>query len=164
MRFSRVFVAAASSALFTVAATSKPIHKQEPQQWKPMMNTEHLKAYAAEKDCTGIEYEHTKLFAEVDNVGASAQIDLFTSRAGRDPDYISRAVATGQTMAIIYNGLGQIALAKGCPAQAREWYLKTIEGFTGAAYAAQRERAKIGLDDVRAYKPPTPAAPAEAAK
>jgi len=51
-----------------------------------------------------------------------------------------------------YNAIGQGALDKGCPNEAREIFLSVIDRFQGETYAASRDRAKIGIDDARAVQ------------
>lgn len=48
------------------------------------------------------------------------------------------------------NKLAGEAMAKHCLPQARAVYLSIIETFTRSSYAAIRQRAQIGVDDVRA--------------
>jgi len=48
------------------------------------------------------------------------------------------------------NRLAGAAMAKGCREVARDTYLSVITEYTGTAYAALRQRAQIGLDDLRA--------------
>ena len=46
----------------------------------------------------------------------------------------------------------------GCAAKARETYLFVIETFIGIGYSAMRQRAQIGIDDLRASSQARPSA------
>jgi len=69
----------------------------------------------------------------------------------------SNMLALSQTVAIQWNAFAGAAADKGCGPTARTLYLYVIETFTGSAYAAMRQRAQIGIDDLRAA--PARAAP-----
>lgn len=55
----------------------------------------------------------------------------------------------GQQAATDMNRAAQAAADKGCPAIARKWWIYVIENFIGNGYAAMRQRAQIGIDDLR---------------
>ena len=46
--------------------------------------------------------------------------------------------------------VAEYATEKHCPQTARKTYLAVIDTFTGSDYAAVRQRAQIGIDDLRA--------------
>ena len=48
--------------------------------------------------------------------------------------------------------LADAAKNRGCTKEARAFYDNVIKIFTGTAYEGQRDRAKIGLDDLQAMK------------
>lgn len=93
-----------------------------------------------------------KLLIEVSDVIARG------AQAARQRD----AVEMSQWPARYQNRVAQAAADKGCSDLARELYLDVIDRYTGTAYAAMRERARIGIDDLRASRsrttPPPPAA------
>ena len=60
------------------------------------------------------------------------------------------AVADSQNVATEYNGLAIVAQRNGCEDIARSLYLKVIETYVGAGYEAMRQRAQIGMDNLRA--------------
>ncbi len=53
-------------------------------------------------------------------------------------------------IASTHNELGSYAFRRGCLEDARRIFLYVIEIYVGSGYAAIRQRAQIGIDDVRA--------------
>jgi hypothetical protein len=49
--------------------------------------------------------------------------------------------------------MAEAAAAKHCNKTARQTYLEVIDTFTGSGYTAERQRAQIGIDDLRAFEP-----------
>ncbi len=60
----------------------------------------------------------------------------------------AREMAAGYTLTA-----ADVAAIQGCPAIAHDLYHLVINTYTGGAYAAYRQRAEIGLDDLRAARP-----------
>jgi hypothetical protein len=57
-----------------------------------------------------------------------------------------------QDVAVWYLEAAAAAAKRGCPAAAKEIYTSVIETFIGSAYDAYRQRAEIGLDDLRGQR------------
>jgi hypothetical protein len=85
-------------------------------------------------------YKALMTILDVEDLSASVAID------GDAPD----APWKGQRAAADYNRVAQTAANKGCDATARRIYLKVVDRYVGPDYAAMRQRAQIGLDDLRA--------------
>ena len=109
---------------------------------------ELLEDYRAEPGCENRYFDALRNSLAIDDLGVRARI------YARRPD----ALEYGQQAAINYNQAAQVAADKGCPAIARGLWLSVIEQFTGSGYAAQRQRAQIGIDDLRsaAIQPRSP--------
>jgi hypothetical protein len=67
--------------------------------------------------------------------------------AGELDDLESRQLAAGWLLDV-----GDAAAEHGCPEEARMTYQFVIKVFIGEGYAAHRQRAQIGLDDLRAQR------------
>lgn len=76
--------------------------------------------------------------------------DLQGSAASDDLDLPLPYLESVLSNAAAFNAIGQGALDKGCPKEARAIFLSVIDQFQGEAFAAARDRAKIGVDDARA--------------
>jgi hypothetical protein len=103
-------------------------------------NEEAIAAYRAQTECEGKWFDVIKIGLMVDNITAG------------DARYLRQQnmMVISQTVAARWNTFAGLAAEKGCGSTARTLYLYVIETFTGSAYAAMRQRAQIGIDDLRA--------------
>ncbi len=99
-----------------------------------------IASYRTAPECEGQGFDLIRLFLQTEGFTAEA------ARAQRQ----SNMLAISQTVASRWNAFAGAAAAKGCGPTARALYLYVIETFTGSAYAAMRQRAQIGIDDLRA--------------
>ena len=60
------------------------------------------------------------------------------------------ALEVAQQAASTINDLADKQARRGCTEIAHSLYMRVIDTFVGSAYAAQRQHAQIGLDDLRA--------------
>lgn len=100
-------------------------------------------AYADTKDCAGAEF--VDLLDILDARTAFAKSNLVTDNMGVSTNGVDIVNQTG----LAYVAIGDLAGSKGCAKEARSIYLAVIESFTGVDFAALRERAMIGIDDLR---------------
>lgn len=91
----------------------------------------HIRAYIKAKDCNAHAYTLTKFDLELLSLEAEGDFEVEKQTADITLDF------------------GDTAAEKGCVKQAREIYTSVITRFVGIGYSAYRERAKIGLDDLR---------------
>ena len=130
----------AFSALALAAAPSSSKNQPQPAPSGPLLDDGTLQRYRAEPGCSGKMHNLVQLFLNIGDVYAEA------GNIARKPDALQR----GQSAAMGYNKAAQAAADKGCPDAARRWWLTVIETYVGTGYAAMRQRAQIGIDDLRA--------------
>jgi hypothetical protein len=103
------------------------------------ISAEQLAEYRKDPDCEGETYRVLGLALEVEDISFDAAL------YARKPD----ALEKGQLVASDYNRVAQAAADKGCRALARSLFLKVMETYVGSGYAAMRQRAQIGIEDLR---------------
>jgi hypothetical protein len=99
-----------------------------------------LAAYAVAPACADPAFDEAMSKARILEVGIETD-DLTLLQSFRE-----NRVYAGMSL----NRLGDDAVKKKCRIEARTAFLTVIETFTGSFYTAIRQRAQIGLDDVRA--------------
>ncbi len=62
-----------------------------------------------------------------------------------EPDAFAKATRSVSD----FNRVAQIAADKGCIKIARKLWLFVVDNYVGSRYAAYRQRAQIGIDDIR---------------
>ncbi len=104
-------------------------------------------AYTAYADAQACDGPELAVLLEIMDVRMSfARASLVTDNMGATSDGTGVAHKTG----LAYVALGDLALSKGCSGEARSLYLTVVETFTGEVFSALRQRAGIGIDDLRA--------------
>jgi hypothetical protein len=107
----------------------------------PIENTAStLDHYRAAAECEGKDYDDVMALGN-----QSADLPTLDGAAG-----FQITLNLRQRVAHIMIELAEDADAKGCVKTARKTYLAIIDTFTGSAYEAVRQRAQIGIDDLRA--------------
>lgn len=116
---------------------------------------------------TQASLKNAKMLAKLLEPGAKAidcKDDQFFIPFGLYPDVEAREAAIEmrvfrsdeiedmQLAAADYNNVASAFLRVECPDRARDVYLLVIDKFVGEAYAAARQRARIGIDDIREAK------------
>ena len=103
-----------------------------------------LSRFTAASDCTNTDASAVKanIAKLLDDVSEYYRIGYFGYRYQRDRGY-----HTSLTF-----GFADAALAKGCLDDADKMYRSLISLYVGAAYSGIRDRAKLGIDDVRIAK------------
>ena len=96
--------------------------------------------YKRSADCEGADYAAF-------NKTAGQIID---GTSNTPPGLIGLETGLRQSVARSMIDLAEDAVEKKCLKTARKTYLAVIDTFTGSAYAAARQRAQIGIDDLRA--------------
>jgi len=91
----------------------------------------HIQAYLKAKDCNANAYTLTKFDLELLSLKAQGDFEVEKQVADITLDF------------------GDVAAEKGCIKQAREIYTGIVSTFIGIGYSAYRERARIGLDNIR---------------
>ena len=115
-----------------------------------------LRSFASldSNDCSRLGYAVIDIEIEAQQIEANAELQIAENRQDR--------VSITRNLAELRNaGLNRIRLAdvladRHCLVEARQFYISVIEQFQGASYAAIRQRAQIGIDDLRAARPKRP--------
>jgi hypothetical protein len=107
-------------------------------------------------DTLGIESEEQAATASIE----LARSELSLYQQNRDASYLLRSKAhMREALAQLQKNLDErfemadAALSAGCFSLADDGYRDVIKTHTGADYQAARDRAKVGIDDVRAKQP-----------
>jgi hypothetical protein len=99
-----------------------------------------LAAYAVAPACADPAFNEAMAEALLLEVGIETDQPSLLQRMRDNRDYAGMSL----------NQLGEDAVKKKCRNEARKAFLTVIETLTGNSYASIRQRAQIGLDDVRA--------------
>ena len=113
-----------------------------------VVSDDELTKFRAEPGCSGPQFDAVQ---EALLIGS---IHSMTDRRTHSPDAFTNSQAVAQAI----NKAAQVATDKGCTDIARRWWLNVIEHYVGSGYAAMRQRAQVGIDDLRANSqryPPT---------
>jgi hypothetical protein len=93
-------------------------------------------------------YNRAKLMMDIQELIAQGhQAQLRTSTKAADFELVVRESRQSAANRI---KLADVLTAKECFDVARELYLSVIDDFPGSVFAAARQRAQIGIDDLRA--------------
>lgn len=110
----------------------------------------HLKEVATENDslCSGEGY--------VSIIKSVSDFSDYVIYNINDKDNFLTASEKSHELQIVaaeYNGAAAIAARQGCKDLAHDTYIYVVEHFIGSDFQAARQRAQIGLDDLRAARP-----------
>jgi hypothetical protein len=136
-----VILGAVFACGFTFAATAQSASDFYPSI--PAAQSAY-RAYLETKDCAGAEF--LELLDILDARLSFAKSNLVTDRMGATSDGIQALHQAGLAMVSI----GDLAASKDCARESQLLYVAVIETFIDVEFAALRERAMVGIADLRA--------------
>lgn len=145
LRFSAIMMTVLASVSGCTAVTGYDTALQKVQDGNTAARNKiqvGLVAYGSSPDCEGADYRDVSFGSDLLAIGSSE----LTLDAGINQMYRrNRRDAVGALIT-----LGDKATQKGCREAARKTYLKVIDTYSQPSDELFRQRAKIGLDDLRA--------------
>jgi hypothetical protein len=112
-------------------------HARMNDLWKKAAGDALINQFLAQPDCNPAELDNVLAFADL--VAATVQSELEPVRSAELQDTAAWRLDAADA-----------AADHGCPNLAKRIYMNVIKTYIGSAYAAQRKRAEIGLEDVGA--------------
>ena len=109
-------------------------------------NTTSIEGFANLTHCIPAIFQSADLLAGIEQDNVQQEMD------GGD----SWALSDGQNVASEFNELAAVEEKLGCRELAKQTYLKVIETYIGSGYEAMRQRAQIGIDDLRSTQSAAP--------
>jgi hypothetical protein len=145
-------VAAATTCSGQVLAGKAANEPPKPSQPSQPLYVQLIDKFSAKPGCDRDIFNLAKSVINVEVVIAQTKLDTLRIKSESRSRYIEDipyAIEAVQVAVSEFNDLAYAAQKKGCLTMARDLYLEVIERFIGSSFEAMRQRAQIGLDDIR---------------
>lgn len=146
-------IAAITACLIWISAGASFGKNPKNDSWEGPIDVQPMiDRFASAAGCDRKDFGVLKVILDSTELHGEVHLDYLESKSrpsAKDYDDISWTVTELQATVAEYNALAYAAQKKGCLDMARETYVEVIERFIGEGFTAMRQRAQVGIDDIR---------------